>query len=631
MAWPDIVGRLNVLAEEKVSHMKLANLLRPWRMRDAARTAVSCAAAGAMLLQSLAVPVHARQMSRSEYEACQARDEAAFRGAIEDLTHRALQDGLKRVDYPAVVNDEWRKLGFDDTLDKKVDTTVAEVTAEMSFLERGRTLFDKEKAQAAALSVAERVYRSDPVKGGLETMIGGVARNVGGMILLAAADASEPAMECLKAFLGPRYGSTVAGVVSTEAHKEFQIDPSKAGTAISPGAVISVGAGGITGAVMIALRRQLGNIATRVSQRIVGSILGRLVSVVVGGIGAVLIAKDVWELRNGVLPIVAAEMKSKATKDLVKAELAKAISEQINEHSREIATTTADRVIDIWREFRRGHAKVVELAGRNAQFRSFVDTLRPSDLARLDEVVALILGTEGEDGAVRRLKDGSLNFAVTRLDPRALEIAREKKSLEEGIRWTALAGPLLGQVLEHGIHRRAAAADFPGDTLRRVLALEDRAAISRMSQIGRPAREALLELPDRDLRSLAKAITEPELETLARYLTGLTPPARDRVLKTVAAAPSRMQVLAPARVRDAILSSRDQGAAIAMMLRTDSTFDVNALKGDLTLAYEGQVNPVLLWDKHPAAVIGAGLGALMLLLILQRLLFGRRRPSAKAA
>ncbi len=610
--------------------MKLANLLRP-TLHNAARTAVSCAAAGAMLLQSLAGPAFARQMSRSEYEACQARDEPAFRSAIEDLTHRALQDGLKRVDYPAVVNDEWRKVNFDEILDKRVDAIIAEITAETSLWERTRTVFNKEKAQELAVSVAERVYRSDQVKGSLEGITAGVARNVGGSILLAASDAAEPAMECLKAFLGPRYGSTVAGVVSGEAQKEFHLDPAKAGTSISPGSVISENAGGITGAVMIALRRQLGNIATRVSQRIVGSILGRLVSVAVGGIGAVLIAKDVWELRNGVLPIVATEMKSKPTKELVKAELAKAISEQINEHSREIATTTADRVIDIWREFKRGHAKVVELAERSPAFRSFVDTLRPSDLARLDEVVAVILGTEGDDGVVRRLKDGSLNHAVTRLDPRALEIAREKKSLEEGIRWAALAGPLLGQVIEHGIHRRAAAADFPGDTLRRVLALDDRVAISRLSQIGRPAREALFELPDRDLKGLARAITEPELETLARYLTGLTPPVRDRVLKTVAAAPSRMQVLAPARVRDAILSSRDQGAAISMMLRSDTGFDVNAMKDDLALVYGGQVNPVLLWDKYPAAVIGAGIAALMLLLILQRLLFGRRRPTAKAA
>ena len=94
--------------------------------RDRSRVGRSAACAGSMLLQSLAVPALARaelprQMNRAEYEACQTRDEAAFRGAIENLTLKSLQQGLKKVDYPGLVNDEWRKAGFDDILDKRVD------------------------------------------------------------------------------------------------------------------------------------------------------------------------------------------------------------------------------------------------------------------------------------------------------------------------------------------------------------------------------------------------------------------------------------------------------------------------------------------------------------------------------
>ena len=92
--------------------------------------------------------------------------------------------------------------------------------------------------------------------------------------------------------------------------------------------------------------------AARVGQRIVGSVLARLVSVVAGGIGIVLIAKDIWDLRNGVLPIIATEMKSKENKDKVQEELAKTFAEQISGHIQEIGAATADRVIEIWREFR---------------------------------------------------------------------------------------------------------------------------------------------------------------------------------------------------------------------------------------------------------------------------------------
>ena len=94
-----------------------------------------------------------------------------------------------------------------------------------------------------------------------------------------------------------------------------------------------------------------------------------------GGIGIALIAKDIWEFRHGVLPIIANEMKSADTRDKVQNELAKVIGEQINEHTRDISGTAADRVTEIWREFRRAHAKVLELAEKDEAFPTFLDTV----------------------------------------------------------------------------------------------------------------------------------------------------------------------------------------------------------------------------------------------------------------
>ncbi len=555
------------------------------------------------------------------------QDEASFRAAIDTLTQRALRDGIRRIDYAAAVADEWRKSGFDEVLDRRIDAAADEVAGETSFWDRTRSLVNKDKAVEIATQVAERVYRSDQVKTGLEAITAGVARSIGGTITIAAADATGPALDCLQAFLGPRYGQVVSKAVSEDARKDLTLDPAKGAAGVGTGAVLAEAQGGIAGAVILVVRRQLSNIASRVGQRIVGSILGRLVGLVAGGIGAILIAKDAWELRNGVIPIVATEMKAKATKDLVRQELASAIGEQIDEHTREIATATADRVIEIWREFRRGHAKVVELAERNAQFRAFIDTLKPADLARLDEVVALVLGAEGDAGVLKRLTDGTLNAAVTRLPPAGMEIARETRSLEQGLRWAELAGPQLPKVVELGLHRRPAATDITAAQLRRLLALDDRLATVNLATVPRAARDTLLELPDRELKSLARALGEAELETLASYLTGLEPQARDRVMRTVAATPSRMQVLAPARVRDAILASQDQLAAVSMMLRTDSGFDVGAIRRDLDLVWGGRISPMLMVDKHPVGLGAAALLLLMLLLILRRLVQGRPRTA----
>ena len=200
---------------------------------------------------------------------------------------------------------------------------------------------------------------------------------------------------------------------------------------------------------MLVVRRQLSNMAARIGQRVIGSILSRLVSVVAGGIGLVLIAKDIWDFRHGVLPIVAGEMKSKATKDKVRDEIAKTISEHIGESLKEISDKTAERVVEIWLEFRRAHAKVLEFADRNEAFKRFLDTIRPSDLPRLDEVVALVLASEGETGVTKRLGDGTLNVAVTALPPAALDIAREARSLETALKWSAVAGNSLPKVVEY--------------------------------------------------------------------------------------------------------------------------------------------------------------------------------------
>ena len=83
-----------------------------------------------------------------------------------------------------------------------------------------------------------------------------------------------------------------------------------------------------------------------------------------------------------------------------------------------------------------------------------------------------------------------------------------------------------------------------------------------------------------------------------------------------------------ARVRDALLASREQGTAVDMMLRADTGLDVAVLGGDLRNAYEGRISPLLLVDKHPIALGLTTFAALLLLLMLRRLLFPRRRAAA---
>ena len=566
----------------------------------------------------------AATITRTEYEACQTRDETGFRTAIEGVTTGALRRGLQGLDYRAVVNDEWRRGNFDEVMSRRVDAAIDELRQETSWTDLITSLASKETAQQLAQSAAERVFRSDEIKRAIEGLAVGVGREIGKRIEIATSDTAEPAIQCLQAFLGPRYGSTVAGVVSRDAAREFQMDPSKASASVSTGQVLAESREGIAGAVILIVRRQLANLATRVGQRIVGAVLGRLVAVVAGGIGVVLIAKDIWELRHGVLPIIANEMKSPATRDKVQDELAKAIGEQIGEHVREIGAKTAERVVEIWHDFRRAHAKVLEISEKDEKFRRFVDTVKPENLGRLDEVAALVLASEGEPAILKRLDDGTLLEAVERMPPAAFEIAREQRSLETALKWQALAGPALPKVIEYELYRRNSPDEFTKAGLERLLKLGDRLAVTRLAALKSGVREPLMELDESSLQKLGRSLGEPELASLSGYLTGLEKVARQRLLTAVVESPAKLTAVTPQSVREAIFASRDQTAALGVMLRSDSIFDFLVFREDALLVKDGRISPHILWARYPVALGVLAFLALLLFMLVWRILFGRR-------
>ncbi len=553
------------------------------------------------------------------YAACQTTDEQSFRKAIETVTTQALQGGLAGVDYRAAVGDEWRRLDVSTVIDKQVDKAIEAVRNETSWGSLIQSLGNQDKARELTVAVAERVYRSDAMKSVIENLASGVGRTIGSRIEIATGDAAEPALQCLSAFLGPRYGTAVASVVSGQAGQEFTVDASKTGADVSPGSVLRQSADGITGAAILVMRRQLGNMAARIGQRIAGSVLSRLVSVVAGGIGLVLIAKDVWDLRNGVLPIISGEMKSKQTKDTVQDELAKTIAEQIGEHVNEIGALSANRIVSIWQEFRAAHAKILELSDRDAGFKAFLGTVKPDAIARLDEATSLVLAADGEPGLLKRVADGSLNQAVSVMPDAAMDIARQTRSLEQGLKWHAVAGDLIPKVVEHDLFRRSSPDDFSYVSLSKVMGLGDPLAIARMAGVGRDARDVLFELEPAMLTTAARGLDETQLQSLAGYMTGLAREPRQRLLDAVATNPSRLQILSSARVRNAVLSSRDQSAAVNMMLGAPEVARSADALGDFKLAWDGRISPILLWEKHPLGVAILVALALIVLLLIRRL------------
>ncbi|HEX4891857.1 MAG TPA: hypothetical protein VFV47_01110, partial [Hyphomicrobiaceae bacterium] len=109
-------------------------------------------------------------ISRAEYAACQGRDVATLRPAIEEITRRTLEKGIAGIDYKAAIADEWRKANVDPILAERIDKAIAEIRSETGFTEQISSLFSRETAQQLATTAAERVYRSDQFKAIIETL-----------------------------------------------------------------------------------------------------------------------------------------------------------------------------------------------------------------------------------------------------------------------------------------------------------------------------------------------------------------------------------------------------------------------------------------------------------------------------
>lgn len=573
-------------------------------------------------------------VTAGDYAACQVQTEAEFRAAIETVTLTAMQKGMQGIDYTALIADQWRKGGLDLIIDRQVDVAIDQVRGEESWTELVRSLGSKAKAEELATTVAERVYRSEGFKTALEQAVVGLGTEIGKRVEIAAADATQPAVLCMRAFLGPRYGNSIARAVGDDTAKQFEID-SRGNTAeIGSKELLGGSKEAISGAAILIARRQMSRIAQRVGTRIVGSVLSRVVSVAAGGVGLVLIAKDIWDFRHGVLPIIASEMKSKTSKDKVQSEIASGVKEQMGEHVKEIALKTSEHVVEVWQEYRRAHAKVLELSEKHTAFKAFIETVKPESMARLDQLTLLTLTAESEERLLKRVADGSFNDMLVQWPADAVAVAKDVRSLDVAAKWLSLADRALPKVVEYDIHRRAAPETFSRASLAKILGLDDRLAIQRLVAMKPDARNVLHELPAAEMKNLARLFDETQLTSLSHYLTGLSKDGGLRVLTSVSRNPQKMQMLARSHVRNAVLGSSDQAAAVDVALRTDGWLDLATIESDVRLVAEGRISPVLLWDKHPIAVLMAGFLGLILLNWMWRILTwrpgGRRRAVAAA-
>ena len=202
-------------------------------------------------------------------------------------------------------------------------------------------------------------------------------------------------------------------------------------------------------------------------------------------------------------------------------------------------------------------------------------TSEAGQLARLGEIVELIVQQEGEPAVFQRLAANSLKTALDTLKLDGVEIARQTRSLDTAIAWSELAGSRIDEVLRFNVYSRIRPEQISRAELSRLLNRWMTAQLFTGWLRCRAQRaSACLHCPR------AKA-ARASLDPAGRGGTGSRSRAMRRncltnrsveLLKLISENPARMQRLADPGLQDAVLDSNDKGAAIDMLLKSGGAF-----------------------------------------------------------
>jgi hypothetical protein len=558
---------------------------------------------------------------------CRNLSDTDVRDRIRDLAATSLKAELTAIDYAALVNTYWAKAGVDTRIDQEIDDAVALVRSDTTWADRAYSTVSRSTAARYATAVADKAYNSQGFKDSLNEVATGVARDAGAKIEKATSRISNPVIACVQTALQSRYGGAIAAVFAQESEKNLESNAGQPPVKIDTSDLVASNAASISGMILVVTRRVIGKVVQSVGTRIAGVVASRIVSSVAGLVGLALIAKDVYDAGDGVFPIIAERMKSDETKLLIKDEIGKTIQTDISQQVGAIAQETSERLYAAWLDFKQKYNRLLALSEKFPAFATFLKDRRLDQLGRLAQIVDILYGTEGEQKVLDRVANGSLNKALLDLTDAGLVIAEEQKSIEKALRWTSVAGRELPRVVDLGIYRWLPVEGLTSENLQKILSINDRIAVGRIANLDPQARDYILSLPGDQMRDFARRLNDRQLAAFADYERNLEPIAAKRLLRAVADDPSVMLELTTEGLREAIFKSRDQLAALNMVIHDDasltSLFNYTRIFKDAQLVQNGVVSFRVFWERYWAAVLLGGFLLLVFLSWLRRLLFGR--------
>jgi len=266
---------------------------------------------------------------------------------------------------------------------------------------------------------------------------------------------------------------------------------------------------------------------------------------------------------------------------------------------------------------------LLSLADQSTNFKAFLRKREASELARLGEIVELIVRQESETAVFQRLEGGSLQRALDELTLDGIEIARQTRSVETAIAWSELAGGQIKDVLRYNVYSRLRPEQISAAELDRLLSIDDATAVYRLAALPSAARARLLSLSPVEVRSLATRLSEDQLSALARYETELPEQSARALLEAVSANPGSMAKLARPGLQNAVLASADEDAAMEMLLNPGGKFSLFGIVDHFGKVRAGQVEPRVFVEAYTWTLLITATALLIFIILVARLIRGR--------
>jgi len=587
-----------------------------------------------MLLQPLTVWAAPLPQTGDTLQNCDSVSEDSLQQELNSITQEVVSAAAAQIDIGHIVESEWRELRMDTIIDAQVDRAVEKVKGESDFWNKLLSGWSGDKAEELTRAVANYTFESDTFQDKIDELSHGVAEGISSEIAILSAQSVSAAFFCLQTFISGNYSGAMVSAFEEQVQLAAESVNFSEANELDAGLLDIIGqhktALGGVGVIIVAqvskrIMVEIGEtIAQRVAGRVVGRVLGRAGSTIIpiAGwlVGAGMIAYDVYTSRDGALPQIQETLKSEEVKTGIRGEITASIEPELRRELPQIARDISNQLFTQWRDVKRNIRQVLELSETNTNFQALLNTQdTPEGLAKLVNLVGATLPVLGHDGLLQAVDSGL--FAQVFAQPEAaFQIVTDSGSLQDAIDWSADAGPLLDQVVAYEIYKHQPAGALDKPLLEKLIAVDDKAAIQKLSLINPEALQALLTVSTSNLATLAIQLEAADLELLASYLPTLNQNQVNQLVVRIISEPSTINHLQDQALRDYLAANGDNiEQALPFLL---SSKGGTAAFTDASQVLLGQVPWRLFLFKYGAGQsVLVTIAAIVLGLIVLRLLF----------